>query len=106
MHDLSKLKYLDAVLRETLRLTPTAPIITKKLAPGCTGEHATLGGKYAIDPETRVMILIGAMQRDPAVYGEDAIQFKPERMLGENFKNLPNAAWKVSLFQTLGFRSY
>lgn len=94
VQDLSKFKYLDAVLRETLRLTPTAPVITKKLAPGCTGERATLGGKYAVGPDTRVIILIGAMQRDPAVYGEDANQFKPERMLGDNFKKLPNAAWK------------
>lgn len=104
MQDLSKFKYLDAVLRETLRLTPTAPVITKKLAPGCTGERATLGGKYAVGPDTRVIILIGAMQRDPAVYGEDANQFKPERMLGDNFKKLPNAAWKVSILSILRSR--
>jgi cytochrome P450/NADPH-cytochrome P450 reductase len=100
--DLSKLKYLDAVLRETLRLTPTAPIISKQLATGCTGQRATLGGRYAVDPDTRIMILIGAMQRDPSIYGDDANQFKPERMLGDSFKKLPNAAWKVRDLKILG----
>lgn len=92
---LSKLKYIDAVLRVILRLTPTAPTLSKVLAPGCTGDRATLGGKYAIDARTQVLILIGAMQRDPNLYGEDANLFKPERMLLENFKKLPSAAWKV-----------
>ncbi len=93
---LNKLEYLNGVLRETLRLTPTAPIITKQIAPGCTGSGATLGnGKYAVEPDTRIMVLLGAMQRDPIIYGEDANEFRPERMMGENFKNLPSAAWKV-----------
>jgi cytochrome P450/NADPH-cytochrome P450 reductase len=103
VQDLSKFKYLDAVLRETLRLTPTAPIISKQLNPQCKRERATLGGKYIVDPDTRIMVLIGAMQRDPSVYGDDADQFKPERMLGDNFKALPNAAWKVRLPQAIEF---
>ncbi|KAE8453927.1 hypothetical protein EG329_007703 [Mollisiaceae sp. DMI_Dod_QoI] len=87
---LNKLEYLNGVLRETLRLTPTAPIITKQIAPGCTGSGATLGnGKYAVEPDTRIIVLLGAMQRDPIIYGEDANEFRPERMMGENFKNLP-----------------
>ncbi|KUJ15912.1 NADPH--cytochrome P450 reductase-like protein [Mollisia scopiformis] len=92
---LSKLEYLNGVLRETLRLTPTAPIISKQLVAGCTGSRATLGnGKYAVEPTDKLMVLIGAMQRDPSVYGEDANEFRPERMMGESFKNLPSAAWK------------
>ncbi|KAF4625674.1 hypothetical protein G7Y89_g12486 [Cudoniella acicularis] len=92
---LSKLPYLNAVLRETLRLTPTAPAIQKQLAPNCTGANATLeDGKFKIEPDDKIFILIGAMQCDPLVYGEDAKEFKPERMLEENFKKLPDAAWK------------
>ncbi|RYP37718.1 hypothetical protein DL766_001367 [Monosporascus sp. MC13-8B] len=32
--------------------------------------------------------------RDPAVYGSDANEFKPERMLDESFNSLPKNAWK------------
>lgn len=93
---LKKLAYLDAVLRESLRLAPTAPSMTKKVNPEFKGK-ATLGkGKYAIEPTDRIVALFGVTQRDPKVYGNDANEFKPERMLGENFKKLPQAAWKVN----------
>jgi cytochrome P450/NADPH-cytochrome P450 reductase len=98
---LKKLDYLNAVLRETLRLTPTVPAITNQVSPKFQGK-ATLGnGKYAIEPSDRVLALLSAVQRDPKVYGDDANEFKPERMLGDKFKNLPDAAWKVSPFTTL-----
>jgi cytochrome P450/NADPH-cytochrome P450 reductase len=93
---LKKLEYLNAVLRETLRLTPTAPAMTKQIGPKFQGQATLCKGKYAIEPSDRIIALLGATQRDPKVYGDDANEFKPERMLGENFKKLPNAAWKVS----------
>jgi cytochrome P450/NADPH-cytochrome P450 reductase len=95
IEQLKKLDYLNAVLRETLRLTPTATAMSKSANPKFQGQ-ATLGqGRYSVEPSTRILALLGTTQRDPKVYGEDANKFKPERMLGDNFKNLPNAAWKV-----------
>ena len=94
---LKKLEYLNAVLRETLRLSPTAPAMTKKVNPKFQGKATLCNGKYSIEPTDRIVALLGATQRDPKIYGNDADEFKPERMLGANFKNLPNAAWKVSL---------
>lgn len=91
-----KLDYLGAVLRETLRLTPTAPAMTKKANPEFQGKATFCKGRYAIEPSDRIVALLGATQRDPKIYGNDANEFKPERMLGENFKKLPSAAWKVS----------
>ncbi|KAM3077581.1 hypothetical protein ACMFMG_006917 [Clarireedia jacksonii] len=92
---LKKLEYVDAVLKETLRLTPTAPAITKQLVKGCKGERSTLcHGKYQIEPTDKILVLIGALQQDLKVYGNDANEFKPERMMGEQFKKLPAAAWK------------
>ncbi|KAL7792090.1 hypothetical protein V8C37DRAFT_380716 [Trichoderma ceciliae] len=34
------------------------------------------------------------VHQDKAVYGEDAAEFKPDRMLDENFNKLPPNAWK------------
>lgn len=52
------------------------------------------GGKYAINRDDKVLCMITKCQRDPKVYGEDANEFKPERMLDENFNKLPKSAWR------------
>lgn len=90
---LSKLPYLEAVLRESLRLQPTAPAFTVRPKPGTQGP-VVIGGEYSIPQDANISILLPQLHRDPAVYGADADQFKPERMLEENFKKLPPAAWK------------
>ena len=75
---LTKLPYLNAVLRESLRLSPTAPSI------GITAKEDTLiGGKYPVKANTPLLALFPKIHRDPAVYGEDAEEFRPERMLDE-----------------------
>jgi cytochrome P450 / NADPH-cytochrome P450 reductase len=43
-----------------------------------------------------MLVLLPTVQRDPAVFGDDAEEFKPERMTGGNFGKLPSNAWKVS----------
>lgn len=92
---LKRLKYINAVLRETLRLWPPAPAFSRTLKPHTKEEVILLGG-YALPQGVPVMALLGKIQRDPVVYGDDAETFKPERMLDENFKKLPSNAWKVS----------
>lgn len=89
---LSKLPYINAVLRETLRLCPTAPSIGLQAK-----EDTTLGGKYQVKKGTPIVALFPKIHRDPAVYGEDSEEFRPERMLDEEFerrnKEFPNC-WK------------
>lgn len=92
--DIAHLPYLNACLREALRLSPTATAISKQINPLSQQPFALLDGKYKIDPDDRVLVLLGKTQRDPAVYGDDAAGFKPERMLDENFDKLPSGAWK------------
>lgn len=88
---LRKLPYITAVLRETGRLHSTAPAFS--MSPKSeSGE--TLAGKYHIPHGEVVAIVLNNVHRDPAVYGDDAEEFKPERMLDENFNKLPPNSWK------------
>jgi cytochrome P450/NADPH-cytochrome P450 reductase len=41
-----------------------------------------------------MVALLPQIHRDPAVYGDDAEAFKPERMLDEPFSKLPSNSWK------------
>lgn len=89
---LTKLPYLNAVLRESIRLSPTAPMI------GLTAKQDTvIGGKYPIKAGSPLAALLVAVHRDPVAYGEDAEVFRPERMLDDEFERrnteFPNC-WK------------
>ena len=90
---LKKFEYLNAVLRETLRLHPTAPAFSRAVRPDSEEPCPSVGG-YAIDRKTKILALLPRCHRDPEVYGPDADDFRPERMLDENFNQLPSAAWK------------
>lgn len=94
--DLPKLHYIRAVLRETLRMRPTAPAFALRAHPTKNKEHpVTLGhGKYALREDESILVLLAKLHRDPEVYGLDAEEFKPERMLDEHFDKLPKNAWK------------
>ncbi|KAM5540807.1 hypothetical protein V8D89_005451 [Ganoderma adspersum] len=88
-HDVGKLPYLLAVMRETLRLGPTAPLRGIYAA-----ENTVIGGKYAVEKGDSILINFCTMMRDPKVWGEDADQFRPERMLDGKFEALPPNAWQ------------
>lgn len=97
----NELKYVNAVLRETLRLTPTAPAFSRAVRPENTEEPVYIGArdpaskhKYEIPRGKSVVCLIGKIMQDPKVFGEDAAEFRPDRMLDENFEKLPRNAWK------------
>jgi cytochrome P450 len=67
-------EYLDAIVKETLRLCPAAPIVVRKLL-----EPMELGG-YAIPAGTTVAPCVHLVHRDPALYPEP-LKFRPERFL-------------------------
>ncbi|KAF4630984.1 hypothetical protein G7Y89_g7156 [Cudoniella acicularis] len=91
---MSKFPYIEACLRETLRLTSTIPAFTMGVRPDSTENPVIIGGKYEIRKDMPITAILNKIHRDPAVYGDDADQFKPERMLDEPFSKLPNNAWK------------
>ncbi|KAI0124807.1 cytochrome P450 [Xylariales sp. AK1849] len=86
---LSKLPYITAILRETLRLdSPISQISVQPI------EDTLLAGKYQVYKGETMVMMVKKSHLDPAVYGDDATEFKPERMLDEQFEKLPKNAWK------------
>jgi cytochrome P450/NADPH-cytochrome P450 reductase len=69
---LQQLKYIDVALKETLRLKSTAPAFS--LAP--IDKDEIIGGKYLIPKDVSVNVILDSLHRDPAVWGEDAEEFR------------------------------
>ena len=109
---LSKLHYITAVLRETLRITPSVPVFTIEAFEDTT-IHCR-GKSYKIPKGVGTQILVPQLHRDTKVWGEDvsapfltqiesatidrmpdfflglkADVFRPERMLDGGFENAP-----------------
>ncbi|CAH0627439.1 unnamed protein product [Chrysodeixis includens] len=74
--DLPRLKYLDAIIRETLRLYPPVPIIVRSVE-----KEITLPSGVTLVPGCGVLVHIWGTHRNPRYWGDDADQFRPERFL-------------------------
>jgi cytochrome P450 / NADPH-cytochrome P450 reductase len=76
---MSKLPYIEAIMRESLRLNPTAPAFTVTPLTTVPGP-VVLAGKYTVPHGVPLTIILPKVGRDPLVFGADADEFKPERM--------------------------
>ncbi|KAK2969401.1 hypothetical protein RJ640_020344 [Escallonia rubra] len=97
--DINNLVYLQAVVKETLRLYPAAPLS----APREFAEDCTVGD-FHVRKGTRLIMNLGKLQRDPKVWSNPA-EFRPERFLtthkdvdvkGQHFELIPFGAGRRS----------
>ncbi|KAM7519643.1 hypothetical protein LguiB_018605 [Lonicera macranthoides] len=75
--DLQKLPYLEAVVKETLRLHPAIPLLPRETLQSCVIDG------YEIRPKTLVYVNVYAIGRDPERW-EDPEKFLPERFLNSS----------------------
>ncbi|XP_035315065.1 cytochrome P450 4V2 isoform X2, partial [Cricetulus griseus] len=79
LEDMKKLKYLDCVIKETLRIFPSVPLFARSLSEDCE-----VAG-YKISKGTEAVLIPYALHRDPK-YFPDPEEFQPERFFPENSK--------------------
>ncbi|KAK7266233.1 hypothetical protein RIF29_18875 [Crotalaria pallida] len=73
--DINKLEYLQAIVKETLRLYPPGPLS----GPREFTEDCTLGG-YHVREGTQLITNLWKIQTDPSIWS-NPLEFKPERFL-------------------------
>jgi len=76
--DLARLDVIDRILKESLRLWPTAPAFS--VGPY---QDEVIGGRYRISKDVRVTVLATALHRNPA-YWEHPDRFDIDRFTPEN----------------------
>ncbi|MCL7040711.1 hypothetical protein MKW94_025591 [Papaver nudicaule] len=75
--DINGLVYLHAALCESLRLYPAVPINSKTVL-----NEVVLPDGSLIKPGTQILIPFYSVGRMPWIWGEDCLEFKPERWIG------------------------
>ncbi|CBI32516.3 unnamed protein product, partial [Vitis vinifera] len=90
--DIKNLVYLQAIIKETLRLYPAAPLSVPREAM----EDCTMAG-FHIQAGTRLLVNLWKLYKNPRIWS-DPLEFQPERFLtkhvdldvrGQNFEFLP-----------------
>jgi len=91
--ELDRQVYLHAALCEALRLYPVVAFDPRT----ATGED-TLPSGHHIGRNTKIIIFIYAMGRMEEIWGEDCLQYKPERWISEQGGIISVPSYKFSAF--------
>ncbi|XP_067131382.1 cytochrome P450 4C1-like [Centruroides vittatus] len=78
--DLTKMTYLECVIKESMRIYPPGPFIARK------NPSEMKIGNYVLPANSTLLISIYGIHHNPSVY-ENPEVFDPDRFLPENFKN-------------------
>ncbi|WJX14718.1 hypothetical protein P8452_04938 [Trifolium repens] len=76
--DIAKLPYLQAIIKETLRLHPPVPFLLPRKAE----RNVDIGG-YTIPKDAQVLVNVWNIGRDPTLWVNPTL-FSPERFLGSD----------------------
>ncbi|CAI0419147.1 unnamed protein product [Linum tenue] len=76
--DVANLPYINAIVKETMRLHPVAPLLVPRLAR----EDVELSG-YRVAKGTRVLVNVWTIGRDPTIWDAPE-EFRPERFIGKD----------------------
>ena len=87
--DVNHLVYMDQIFKETLRLWPTAPAF----GVHSLEDHTVIGGRYEVSSHEHIMIFLPGLHCDKNVWKDPKV-FNPDRMATEEFRKLPEGAWK------------
>ncbi|MCL7026419.1 hypothetical protein MKW94_000352 [Papaver nudicaule] len=79
--DLSGLVYLHAVVCESLRLYPSVPLNSKTVL-----KEVVLPDGSLVKPGMQIVISLYSVGRMPWIWGEDCLEFKPERWIDDDGK--------------------
>ncbi|KAF8111831.1 hypothetical protein N665_0072s0042 [Sinapis alba] len=94
--ELNKLVYLHGALCEALRLYPPVPFQHKSPT-----KPDLLPSGHRVDPSTKIVFCLYSLGRMKSVWGEDALEFKPERWISENGSSIIH----VPSFKFLSFNA-
>ncbi|XP_050892141.1 alkane hydroxylase MAH1 isoform X2 [Lathyrus oleraceus] len=93
MEDIDKLVYLHGAICEALRLYPPVPFEHK-----CAVKSDVLPSGHHVSANTKLIYFFYAMGRMEEIWGEDCLEFKPERWISENGQNIHVPSYKFIAF--------
>ncbi|GLU02122.1 hypothetical protein SLE2022_193890 [Rubroshorea leprosula] len=76
--EMSKLVYLHGTVCEALRLYPPVPVV-----PRASIQPDVLPSGHHVSRNTKIFVSVYSMGRSKEIWGEDCLEFKPERWISE-----------------------